>query len=161
MKTVNSKILNQRKLIEKKLLSWQAISHDKKPPSGWVKAIRMSLGMTTSQLAKLMGINQATALRYEKREAEGKITLETLRKAAEAMNCKLVYALVPREPHKSLNDILNEKATELAFSILSRTEHSMQLEKQGTGLNKSEVKELAEDLVNSLDKRIWNKDERN
>ena len=105
-----------------------------------------------------MGINQATALRYEQRETEDKITLETLSKVAEAMDCKLVYAIVPREPHKNLKDILNKHASELALDILKRTEHTMKLEIQGTGLSKLDAENLAEELVENVDGRIWDRE---
>ena len=104
-----------------------------------------------------MGVNQATALRIEKREAEGKVTLDILKRAADAMDCKLVYAIVPKEQYSNLDDIINEHAESFARRILKRTEHTMQLEKQGTGSNKSELKKMVKELKDDVDSRIWDK----
>jgi predicted DNA-binding mobile mystery protein A len=157
MKINKNKIKAQRDVIEKKLKGWRSIRSDKTPPSGWIKAIRGALGMSTYQLAKLMGINQATALRIEKREAEGKVTLDILKKAADAMDCKLVYAIVPKEQYSSLDDIINEHAEGFARNIIKRTEHTMQLEKQGSGSSKSELKKMVKELKDDVDSRIWEK----
>ncbi|MFM8648094.1 MAG: helix-turn-helix domain-containing protein, partial [Methylocystis sp.] len=62
------------------------------PPSGWIKAIRESLGMTAEQLARRMGVVQSRVSTLEKAECSGTPSLKSLRQAAEAMNCTLVYA---------------------------------------------------------------------
>ncbi len=62
-----------------------------RPHRGWVKAIREALGMTTAQFAQRMGVSQPRTTELEQAEIEDKITLGTLRRAAEAMNCTLVY----------------------------------------------------------------------
>ncbi len=157
MKIDKKKIKTQRDVIEKKLKLWRRVFRDKIPPSGWIKAIRGTLGLSTYQLAKRMKVNQATALRIETREAEGKVTLDVLKKAAEAMDCKLIYAIVPRDPYSSLNDIINKHAENFARKILNRTEHTMQLEKQGTGRNEYELKQMVKELKDNMDSRIWDK----
>lgn len=97
------------------------------PPRGWIKAIRESLGMTARQLASRMGTVHSRVLAIEQAEVRGAITLETLRKAAAAMNCSLVYALVPNEP---LDDIVRARALENAQADLARLDHTMRLENQ-------------------------------
>ena len=157
MKIDKKRTKRQRDIIEKKLKTWRPIKSDRTPPSGWIKAIRGALGISTYQLAKLMGVNQATALRYEQREIEGKVTLDIIKKAAEAMDCKLVYAITPNESYSSLDDIINARAKTFALKILKRAEHTMQLEKQGTGSNKSELNRLIKELKEDVDSRIWDK----
>lgn len=157
MKTNKKKLLMQRQIIGKKLDNWRSLKMEKAPPSGWIKAIRGALGMTTYQLAKLMGVTQAAAIGYEKREADGKITLDKLSKAAEAMDCKLVYAIVPKDQYSSLDDIIDTHAEEFARKILKRTEHTMQLEKQGTGSSKFELKKMVKEIKDDVDSRIWDK----
>jgi predicted DNA-binding mobile mystery protein A len=63
----------------------------------------------------------------ERSEASGRIQLSTLRRAAEAMDCVLVYALVP---NTSLNEMVDRRARELAVRALRRVSHSMALEDQ-------------------------------
>ena len=68
-----------------------------RPERGWVNAIRRALGMTEAQLAERMGITQSSLHRLESSEAAGTIGLDSLRRAAEALDCEVAYVLVPRE----------------------------------------------------------------
>jgi predicted DNA-binding mobile mystery protein A len=71
------------------------------PVRGWIRAIRESLGMTATQLAARMGIVQSSVTELEKAEARGAAQLSSLKRAAEAMNCSLVYAFVPNDTLES------------------------------------------------------------
>jgi predicted DNA-binding mobile mystery protein A len=97
------------------------------PARGWIRAVREALGMTTVQLAVRMGVKQPSIISLERSEARGSIELATLRRAAEALNCTLVYALIPKE---SLEATLRERASEFARRRLEPIEHSMMLEDQ-------------------------------
>src|SRR5580700_8154301 len=68
------------------------------PIKGWIKAVREALGLTTAQLAKRLGVKQPSVVAIEQSEAKGTIQLATLKRAAAALDCTLVYALVPRKP---------------------------------------------------------------
>ncbi len=98
------------------------------PVRGWIKAIREALGMSSAQLAKRLKIKQPTVVAMEQSEIKGTIQLATLRRVAEAMNCTLVYALVPDEP---LETIVRDQARKVARRRLQSVEHSMLLEDQG------------------------------
>ena len=98
-----------------------------RPNQGWIRAIRQALGMTAEQLGRRMGVTQATLSGLEASEINGSIRLATLRKAAEAMNCSLVYALVP---NTSLEEIVQDQARKVAAEQLKPVEHSMLLENQ-------------------------------
>lgn len=99
------------------------------PPKGWIRAIRDALAMTGAQLGGRMGIRPQTLEAIEKSEASGKIQLSTLRRAAEALDCTLVYALVP---NSTLEASVNERARKIAVRELQRVSHTMRLEAQGT-----------------------------
>ena len=101
----------------------------KVPPKGWVRALRDALGMTGAQLGARMGIRPQTVETIEKSEAAGTIQLNTLRRAAEALDCTLVYALVP---NTSLEAMVNARARKIAMRELQRVAHTMRLEAQGT-----------------------------
>ena len=47
-----------RRKLDKRLFSLSEDSDFTSPPRGWLKAIRESLGMTTSQLGKRLGVAQ-------------------------------------------------------------------------------------------------------
>jgi predicted DNA-binding mobile mystery protein A len=159
MKTKRTDSLLQRQVLEKKLRPWRALSHDRKPPIGWIKAIRGALGMTTQQLAERMGIDQPGAYRLEKREAQGTIALETLERAAKAMNCKVVYAIVPDDGFLDLDAILDERSMSLAKSLMKKVSHSMRLEDQDVEQRdkQEQLQRLARELKEKLDPRLWSK----
>lgn len=95
--------------------------------TGWIEYMRAVLGLTLQDLAKRAGISKPTTAQSERREAEGKVTLETLKKMANAMECDLFYAFVPR---KKIGSILMDQAIQKARSILSRADTHMSLEDQ-------------------------------
>ena len=122
------------------------------PNQGWIRAIREALGMPTRALAARMGITQGTLSGLEASEMSGAIRLSSLRKAAEAMNCTLVYAFVPRE---SLEDTVQEQAKKIATEQLSPVEHSMLLENQSVD-RKTRQEFLKHYIQNELDlTKIW------
>ena len=59
-----------------------------RPPRGWIRAIREALGMTTEHLAKRIGVSQPRVIEIEKAEVSGSITLKTLQRAANALDCR-------------------------------------------------------------------------
>lgn len=128
-----------------------------RPPRGWVKAIREALGMTTAQLAQRLGVVQSRAVAIEQAEAKGSITLNSLEKAAHALDCRLVYALVPRRP---LDELVTERATRRAKKHLASTPHSMALEAQSVEQadEQEQLKRIIERLLEKAGSKIW-KDE--
>ena len=129
-----------------------------RPPRGWLKAIREALGMTMAQLGKRLGVVQSRAFTIEQAEANGTITLNSLEKAAQAMDCRLVYALVPRKP---LEDIIEERAWIKAKQRMSATRHTMALEAQGVDKEDEaeQLKRLARKLVEKAGSELWEEDE--
>ena len=97
------------------------------PPKGWVRAIRDALGMSGSQLAKRMNVSPQAVNALEQSEASETARLETLRKAAAALNCQLVYALVPNRP---LTETVATRARAKALEAIGGVSHSMAMEDQ-------------------------------
>lgn len=113
------------------------------PVHGWIRAIREALGMSSVQLARRMNIKQSTAFRIEQSEARGKIEIDTLRRAAQALDCTLIYALVPNKP---LEKIVHERARAVVLKQLAPIEHSMALEDQRVDLTEGQVEDMIRDL---------------
>jgi predicted DNA-binding mobile mystery protein A len=125
-----------------------------RPTRGWIRAIRDALGMTTTQLAKRLGVQQPRIIELEKAEATGNITMQSLERAAEAMGCRLVYALVPIKP---LTQAIEERAIHLAQRKLASVDQTMRLEAQGVN-DKASRKEALQQIVNELLRRparLW------
>ncbi|MGV1963602.1 mobile mystery protein A [Agrobacterium fabrum] len=118
-----------RRRLDERLRGLQPAESFRAPPKGWVRALRDALGMTGAQLGSRMGIRPQTVEAIEKSEASGTIQLSTLRRAAEALDCTLVYALVP---NTSLEATVDERARKIAMRELQRVAHTMRLEAQGT-----------------------------
>ena len=128
------------------------------PRNGWIRELREALGMSARQLAQRVGVGQPTIARLEKSEAAGTIEIKTLRRIAEGMNCRLVYAFIPVDG--SLEETLKAQATQTAEILLARVEHSMALEAQGATPQdrKAQVQELADELVRTMNRQIWEQD---
>lgn len=124
-----------------------------RPGRGWIKAIREAIGMTTGQFARRLGVSQPRVAALEKAEADGVVTLKSLRQAAEALDCDFVYALVPRKP---LEQVVKDRARDVAERQLARTDQTMRLENQA--VSKARMArardELAAELLRS-DRRLW------
>lgn len=118
-----------------------------RPAAGWVRAIRVAMGMTREQLASRIGLRGPTVNTLERSEARGTITIESLEKLARGMGCRVVYAIVPPEG-KTLEDLVRERAETVARERLSRVSHSMKLENQALDA-RSEKRQLAR-VVDSL-----------
>ena len=124
------------------------------PKKGWIRAIRDALGMSGRQLGQRMGISKMWVADMERLEASGATTLKTLRRAAEAMDCVLVYALVPKT---SLKETLLKQARQKVRQDMARASHTMALEDQA--LAKDEVAKATEtaaaSLLDKIPKTFW------
>ena len=143
-----------RKNLDKKLKIMQNTDVLARPPRGWIKAIREALGMTSAQLARRLGVSQPRVLAIEKAEATGSIKLESLERAARALDCRLVYTLVPREPFETM---VEDRARGLARNRLQATSHSMALEDQQVDQADEQVQleRLMQKLLNQPGSKLW------
>ena len=125
-----------------------------RPDTGWVRAIRESLGMSIRQLAERMNIGKTTAATLERNEAAGTIKLRSLRAVSEALDCELVYALVPRT---SLEEAVRRRARFVAERRVTRISQSMELEAQGISEMERErqIAELSERLWEEMPQELW------
>lgn len=124
------------------------------PAAGWISVLRESLGMTTTALARRLHIAQQNVVKLENSERAGTVTLASLRRAAEALDADLVYAIVPR---KKLRDTVSARAAlETAQKRIASVAHSMRLEAQG--LSDKQLEEQVEELARDLEHRpreLW------
>ncbi|MEM6517106.1 MAG: mobile mystery protein A [Bacteroidota bacterium] len=125
------------------------------PERGWTNTIRTTLNMTMAQLGTKLNITRQGVKRIEESEANGSITLNSLKDVAKAMDLKLVYALVPK--NGTINDLIKIKAEKLAQKIVLRTNQNMKLEDQGIGDEKiaKTIKELANEIKREMRKSLW------
>ena len=143
-----------RRQLDRKLAPLRGIDGLSRPPRGWVRAIRDAMGMSTRQLGARLGVAHSTVTALEQGEVKDTVSLQTLRQAAEAMGCRLVYALVPDRP---LEDSVFDRAARLADGQLARTGHTMNLENQRLSSDDlaSERARLIDDLLRGDPRRLW------
>ena len=97
------------------------------PPQGWIRTLRDSLGMTSGDLARRMGVHPSRIPAIERGERERTLKLDTLTRVADAMQCDLVYALVPRT---SLDGMVDAQARLSAVKHLRNVMAHSRLEDQ-------------------------------
>src|SRR5580704_7014006 len=135
------------KQLDRSLESYKAAAKIPRPSKGWIRTIRQALGVSTGELARRLGTSRQLPLQLEKGEAEDRITLKSLRAAANALDCDLVYALVPRAA--SMQELMEKHALAEARKHVLGVEHSMALENQAAG----RIDEAVEAEVRRLRKR--------
>ena len=154
-----------RRQLSETLGQYVAASVPPRPRDGWIAAIREALDMTVRQYAARLGVTPSNALRLEHREANDTITLGALRRAADALDCDLVYAVVPRhvatsdEADNMLDALIAQRAREVAAAELHRIGHTMALEQQAVDAvaTHAQITERAAALAQSP-RRLWDAD---
>jgi predicted DNA-binding mobile mystery protein A len=96
MNTVILQPLRLRQL-EDQLAAGRPIVGLERPSAGWLRAIRQALGLTLKSVAGRLGQTPQAVKQAELSEAAGTISLKRLEAAADAMGCRLVYAIVPKK----------------------------------------------------------------
>jgi len=126
------------------------------PLKGWIRSIRESLGMSGRQLAARILVEPPRIPEMEKAETQGNITLKSLRRAAEAMDCDFVYAFVPKN---NLEKSLREQAYRVAKKNLGPVTHTMDLEDQAPTAteNIKQINRLVEEWVKNPPRWLWDK----
>ncbi len=135
--------MNSLKHIEERLNSLNRQDMVARPPRGWIRFIRKALNMSSKALARRIGISQGSMSEAEKSEENDSISLSKLKRAANALNCDLVYYLLPREP---IDRMMEKRAMYLAELMLRN-----QTKKEN--IDKSDIERLASELL--LNKKLW------
>jgi predicted DNA-binding mobile mystery protein A len=152
---------NHKKLIleqlDATLKRFSALKAVNPPLKGWVRAIRDALGISTRQLGDRLGVNKSRITRIEQDEVGGSVTLKTMRRVADALDCVFVYGFVPR---KTLEDTLRNRAIQVAKKRMLRVTHTMALEDQGLseGEQKRAFETVVEELIKTQPKSLWEVD---
>lgn len=124
------------------------------PETGWIRVIREALGMSAKQLGKRVGLSQPRISRLEIAESEGDLKLSTLRKIAEGLNMKFVYAFVPET---SLEEMVQDQAKKIALKRMTKVNHTMRLEEQELSYDEKEktLDDLTQKILITEPKDFW------
>ena len=124
------------------------------PPKGWIRAIRDALGMSARQLANRLGSSQQALARIEQNELAGAVTVKTLRRIAEQLDCVFVCGFVPRT---SLESTIHQQAQRVVAKRLGKASQTMALEDQALGRqeNQKVLSDMEEELSNKPPSNLW------
>jgi predicted DNA-binding mobile mystery protein A len=139
-----------REMLDRRLISLQPSTQYAPPRLGWIRGIRDALGMSAADLAARMGISGASVRSLEGKEMTGGIRLSSLQRAAEAMDCTLVYAFVP---NTSIEATVRRQAQRVLDEQMGRTRQTMALEAQGADMRSTAVDAQLQAIVDST--RLW------
>ena len=125
------------------------------PERGWINTIRTTFNMTMAQLGSKLKITRQGVKRIEESEANGTITINSLKDVANALEMKFVYGFIPKEG--SIENLINLKAEKLARKIVLRTNQNMKLENQGISEDKidASIIDLANEIKREMRKSLW------
>lgn len=125
-----------------------------RPKEGWIRSFRKALGMSGPQLATRLGVSKAQASQMERMELEDRITIKQLRRVANALDCQLVYALIPRKP---VADMVRERAQLKAKQLVRKADVQMALEAQQVSSEQLAVQtEMEVDrLLREMPRDLW------
>lgn len=145
----------QLEQLDKKIRVFNRLGSVEQPGEGWIRSVRVALGLSLEQLSKILGIKPQSLIKIEQREMEGAVNLKTLNQIAEVLGLKFVYGF--SAPKSSLDKIIKKQAYKVAREIVERTNKSMKLEDQGnskTRIDKA-VKSRAEEIIANREKCLW------
>ncbi len=141
-----------RRRLDERFRRLRPLADEARPHKGWIRAIRDALGMSSTELAARIGVSQQRVSQMERSELEESITLETLRRAANALDCDLVYVL---EPRTSLDEAVEEQARKKAARHLAPLAHHSRLEDQAL-TDDDEAAQLEEFASRFIDRKgLW------
>ena len=143
-----------REQVQRQLEKYQTLIDISVPPKGWIKAIKDALGMNGRQLAKRLGVTRQRISLLEKQELDGTVTLNTMKKSAEALDSVFVYCLIPR---KKLEETVRDQARKIALKRLNRASHTMNLENQALDSKENEniLNHLIEEIMHEQSSDLW------
>ena len=110
--------------------------------------------MSLEQFGRRLGMSRQGAHRLEGAEAAGSITVNKLKGAADALGCDLVVLLIPRKP---LQQVVRERAREVAANQVDQVGNTMALEDQAVSSRRREemVDDLTEEIVRRGHSDLW------
>ena len=153
MKNNKQQLLLQQ--TDKKIQVFKELKTVRTPTKGWINTFRTALKMSLRQLGHRLQIAPQSVKEIEVREANGTITLKSLRDVANVLDMQLVYGFVSK--HESLEQMIEKRAKELAKEIVLRTNNTMTLEDQQNSAERIEqaIAQKTAEIKYEIPKYLW------
>ncbi len=135
---------------------FSSIASVNRPMKGWIRAVRDALGMNMRQFAHRLGVSKSRIPRIEQDEITGSLTLKTMNRVADKLDCVFVYGLVPRT---SLDNTVRKQASIVAQRRMNRLMHTMNLEAQGLSSKNAEkaFNNMVDEIIDTPS-MLWEED---
>ena len=104
--------------LERQLRPYRKARKNARPTEGWLRAMRLATGIPAGRIADALDFTTKMVFQLERSEQRRTISLGRLEAMARALECDLVYGLVPW--HRSLED----RAMELVEQELWRKRYA-------------------------------------
>jgi predicted DNA-binding mobile mystery protein A len=149
------KLKRARKQLDETLQIFADTAKVARPIRGWIRAIRDALGMNMRQLADRLGVGQPRIVKIEQDELSGALTIKTLEKIADKLDCVFVYGFAPRT---TLENTAKNQADRIARERMNKISHHMYLEAQEltNHHSKAAFESMVEEILESPSK-LWEK----
>jgi len=144
--------LQQRAEITAGSRAFPRMKSESVPRAGWVREIRMALGLSQSQLAARAGVSRATVQQMERAEAQRRITLASLDKLAHAMGCQVALAIMPKGG--TLEDVRRHQAAAKAEAMLHEKTKDNKRPPRAADLERRK-QQLITRLLRGSRRRLW------
>lgn len=116
--------------LDQQFCEFAKLHRDVTPRCGWVKTVRLALGMSSKDLGVRTGMTAQGVRKLEQAEANRSISLKTLAKIADGLDCEVRYVLLPRS--SLLDQVLQQSrdihGTQLPISLNGTTEMRLDAE---------------------------------
>jgi transcriptional regulator with XRE-family HTH domain len=97
-----------RKRLDAEMQPFRRAAMEKHPTSALLRTLRKAMKIYSPEIAAKIGRSSLTVFAMERREAKGKITLRDMERYANAMDCIVVYGIVPRGG-RTLEELYEER----------------------------------------------------
>jgi transcriptional regulator with XRE-family HTH domain len=84
-----------RRKLDVEMQPFRRAGKDECPTNGLLRAVRTALKVPVAEIAAAMGVHRSAVFELEARELTSSATLRAMSRMAEAMECKVVYGIVP------------------------------------------------------------------
>jgi len=126
------------------------------PPEGWIRTVRKALNMSGAQLAARIGSTRGLVSQTEKNETFGKASVKSLQQMADAMGCRLVYAIIPKS--STIESLIADQARKKARTVVQYAGQQMALEDQALNPKQMEreIERLQNRFISEMPSDLWN-----
>ena len=137
-----------------------------RPKKGWINEIRTSLDIPLRRLGQKVMTDKGKPtspqgiIELEASEVEGKITIKSLKKIADALDMDLVYGFAPKQESVVMwlyRKIKPEAKERFYDSIIESIKEGVLKPKRVQDHNQTAIRNEALDLLRNMSKSVWDK----